>query len=480
MSEMQQQTLQANSGKARYMNVRKALYFGYKRATGSSFPRIYEDLVRQDRAGVDPDMQKQLLARLLAHCQESVPYYAEIMKGVGDQFERDPEACLSHLPILTKEMVRTHFDQLKSTDLAGRRWYINTSGGSTGEPTRLIQDREFGDRSNALQQFYSTWAGAQGGDPIVYVWGSERDIQRDFLGEGKGARTKRMIANGLLRQTFLNAFLMTPEKSREFLNILNTRPPKLIISYVDSIYELARFAEREKIAIRPQSAIITSAGTLTPFMREKIEGVFRCKVFNRYGSREVSDIAGECTAHRGLHVFPWGCYVEVVDDAGKRVPEGTEGNILVTCLSNYAMPLIRYQIEDRGILSPETTCPCRRRGQILEKISGRNDDIFVTRDGTQIEGGYFGVLLYSRPWVLQCQVIQKSYTSILFKIKPSEQGYEADELSDIISKTRMAMGEDCQVDFEFVDDIPKSPSGKYRYILSQVNSREAALIGENG
>jgi phenylacetate-CoA ligase len=461
------------------MNVRKTLYFGYKRATGSSFPRIYEDLVRQGHEGVDPDMQKRLLVRLLAHCQKSVPYYAEIMKGIGENFEHDPEFYLSHLPILTKEIVRNHFDQLKSTDLAERRWYINTSGGSTGEPTRLIQDREFGDRSNALQQFYSCWAGGQVGDPIVYVWGSERDIQRDIGGKDKRAMIKRMIVNGLLRQTFLNAFMMTPEKSHEFLTLLNTRPPKLIISYVDSIYELARFAVRENIALRPQEAIITSAGTLTSFIRETIEGVFQCKVFNRYGSREVSDIAGECKVHRGLHVFPWGCYVEIVDDEGERVPVGTGGNILVTCLSNYAMPLVRYQLGDRGVLSSDTTCSCGRQGQILQEISGRNDDIFLTRNGTQIEGGYFGVLLYSRPWVLQCQVIQKSYTSILFKIRRSEHGYEPAELTDIIAKTRMVMGEECQVDFEFVEDIPKSPSGKYRYILSEVNHRGAALVGEN-
>jgi len=454
------------------MNVRKTLYFGYKRATGSSFPRIYQDMMRQDNEGVDPDMQKRLLVRLLTHCQQSVPYYAQIMKGMADNFEHDPEVYLSHLPILTKEIVRTHFNQLKCTDLAERRWYINTSGGSTGEPTRLIQDREFGDRSNALQQFYSSWAGGQLGDPIVYVWGSERDIQRDIRGKDRRAMMKRMFANGLLRQTFLNAFLMTPEKSRAFLSLLNARPPKLIISYVDSIFELARFAVREDIALRKQQAIITSAGTLTPFMRETIEGVFQCRVFNRYGSREVSDIAGECRVHHGLHVFPWGCYVEIVDDCGERVPAGAEGNILVTCVSNYAMPLVRYQLGDRGVLSADTTCSCGRQGQILKEIKGRNDDIFWTKNGTQIEGGYFGVLLYSRPWVLQCQVIQKSYTSILFKIKRSKQGYDPDELADIIGKTRMVMGEECQVDFEFVEHIPKSPSGKYRYILSEVNHKE--------
>jgi phenylacetate-CoA ligase len=395
-----------------------------------------------------------------------VPYYAEIMKKVGDDFEHDPASYLLRLPILTKGLIRTHIEQLKSQDLGQRKWYFNTSGGSTGEPVKLIQDRDYGDRSNALQEFYSSWAGAGLGDSIMYIWGSERDILEGSL----GAELKKLIIKSLLRKTYLNAFRMTPEKMNEFINILNTRRPKLIIAYVDSIFELARFAEREKIAIRPQSAIITSAGTLTPFMREKIEGVFQCKVFNRYGSREVSDIAGECDAHRGLHVFPWGCYVEVVDEAGNRLPAGTEGNIVVTCLSNFAMPLIRYQIGDRGVLSADSSCPCGREGQILERILGRNDDIFETKDGTQIEGGYFGLLLYSRPWVWKCQVIQKDYSSILFKIKQSEYGYEPEELSDIIYKTRVIMGEDCQVDFEFVDDIPTSPSGKYRYILSEINT----------
>ncbi len=448
------------------MNVRKSIYVSYKRAVGSSFPLLYEDLVRQDRNGVAPDITNWLLVQLLAHCRRSVPYYAEIMKKVGDDFEHDPASYLLRLPLLTKGLIRTHIEQLKSQHLGQRKWYFNTSGGSTGEPVKLIQDQDYGDRSNALQEFYSSWAGAGIGDSIVYIWGSERDILEGSL----GAELKKLIIKSLLRKTYLNAFRMTPEKMNEFIHILNTRRPKLIIVYVDSIFELARFAEREKIAIRPQSAIITSAGTLTPFMREKIEGVFQCKVFNRYGSREVSDIAGECAAHRGLHVFPWGCYVEVVDEAGNRLAAGTEGNIVVTCLSNYAMPLIRYQIGDRGVLSADSSCPCGRGGQILERILGRNDDIFETKDGTQIEGGYFGLLLYSRPWVWKCQVIQKDYSSILFKIKQSEYDYEPEELSDIIHKTRVIMGEDCQVDFEFVDDIPTSPSGKYRYILSEINT----------
>ena len=99
------------------MNMRKALFFSYKRMTGSKFPSIYEDLVRQDREGVAPDTIKQLLSQLLAHCQRWVLYYAEIMKTVGDAFQHDSEAYLLKLPILKKEKMRAHLAQLTSLDL---------------------------------------------------------------------------------------------------------------------------------------------------------------------------------------------------------------------------------------------------------------------------------------------------------------------------------------------------------------------------
>ena len=447
------------------MNVRKELYFGYHRLAGNSFPMIYENLVRQDHVGIAPGTTDQLLVQLLAHCQQSVPYYEAIMKKVGGNFEYDPEAYLLKLPILTKKIIRERFEQLTSIDLDQRKWYFNASGGSTGEPVQLIQDRHYRNHVTALQQFYSTWTGAEIGASEVYVWGSERDI----LGGSLGEKWKRFIVNKLVRRTMLNAFHMTPEMMHEFINLLNTKTPRLIVAYAYVMYELARFAEREKISIRPQSAIITSAGMLYPFMREAIERVFQCKVFNRYSSREVGDMAGECEFHRGLHVFPWGCYVEIVDEAGHRLPKGTEGNIVVTCLNNLAMPLIRYQLSDRGRLSAESTCPCGRRGQILEKVSGRTGDVFRTQDGTLIDGEYFTHILYFRTWVGKFQVIQKSYSSILFKIKISQHSYDREELDDIINKTRAVMGKDCQVDFEFVEDIPNISSGKYCFTMSEVS-----------
>ena len=445
------------------MNPRKAIYFALVRLRGQALGRYYNSFLREYRDGIPPDTTTRLLVDLLTHCKHAVPYYAEVMYNMADSFNEDPKEYLRRFPILTKDIIRNHFDELKSTDLARRNWYFNTSGGSTGEPVKLIQDWEFVVRSGAITLLYSKLAGREIGEREVFLWGSTRDIA------GGSEGWKAQLVNRLTNTTFLNAFLMTPGRMREYIAILNVKRPRLIVAYADSLYELARFAEREGLQVLPQAAAITSAGTLYPFMREKIEEVFRCKVFDRYGSREVGDIACEHSECGGLWVGPWGNYVEIVDSEGNRVPEGTEGEILVTSLTNFAMPLVRYRIGDRGTLSSGTGSD-RRYGQVLKGVLGRTDDMVRAKNGVLIHGGYFMVMLFFRDWIRKYQVIQKSYSSIVFRIIRSESDYEQAELDEIVAKTKLAMGDDCDVIFEFVKEIPTSASGKYRYIISEVSA----------
>ena len=443
--------------------LRKLLYFnGHRLLVDSDLGGAYRCIYEADQIGFSQRDLTLLLDRLLKHCQKSVPYYQHLMAEMGYQDWEDPQVFLSRFPILTKEKIRQNFDSLRSEDLENRNWAYNSSGGSTGEPIRLIQDRQFTDYQMAIQWLSFNWAGRNLGEPAVHLWGSERDILHQTIS------LQKRILNRLTNDRYLNAFLMTPEKMRSYLQSLNSHPPKLIIAYVQSIYELAQFAISEHITVTPQEAVMTSAGTLYPFMRERIEAVFHCKVFNRYGSREVGDIACECSAHAGLHVFPWGNYIEIVDDQGKRVPNGVEGNILVTNLNNYAMPLVRYAIGDRGVLSESEQCSCGREGQILDRVSGRNVDVFVKRDGTLVDGEYFTHLLYYKDWVQKFQVVQKDYSSVLFKIQKTQNNYQPWEIDEIKAKTRVVMGEDCIVDFEFPKEIPPSRSGKYSYTITEV------------
>jgi len=208
--------------------------------------------------------------------------------------------------------------------------------------------------------------------------------------------------------------------------------------------------------------------TLYPFMRDTIERIFKCRVYNKYGSREVGDIACERPGYDGLWIAPWGNYIEIVDSEGNRVPDGTPGEILVTSLTNYAMPLIRYRIGDRGVLLPAKAGKEGRYGQVLKEVLGRTYDLFINKDGVLFEGGYFMVLLYFRDWIEKYQVIQKSPSNITFRIVKSESECPQTELDEIAAKTKVIMGHDCETNFEFVDEILSSESGKFRFLISDV------------
>src|SRR2546430_4470417 len=319
------------------MNWRRPAYLSYASLRGYRFPSFLAQYSREYEGGVGRETVTRGLARRLRHCRQTVPYYRERFQDIHSE-AADPREFLPRLPIVTKETIRAEFVKFQSTDLGRRKWSYNTSGGSTGEPVRLVQDREYDDRSAAIGLFYNSLLGCEVGEPLVRLWGSERDLK------GGTKSRKARFFNWLTNTTWLNAFLMPPERMQEFIQSLNRLRPRLIVAYAQAAYELARFAERERISVAPQRAVLTSAGTLYPFMREKIATVFGCEVYNLYGSREVSDIACELPGLNGLWVAPWGNFVEVVDEAGRPGPPGTGGNNVVTGLAHHPLPPLPFLV----------------------------------------------------------------------------------------------------------------------------------------
>jgi phenylacetate-CoA ligase len=136
------------------------------------------------------------------------------------------------------------------------------------------------------------------------------------------------------------------------------------------------------------------------------------------------------------------------------------------------MPLIRYRIGDMGVWSEEA-CSCGRNWPLLKEIKGRVTDIFLTTNGDLIDGEFFTHLLYFQDWVQKFQVIQENYNYIKFIIVPQKKDSnsylkQSNDLAEIKNKVKQVMGEDCKIEFEFVNDIEKSTSGKYRYTISKV------------
>jgi phenylacetate-CoA ligase len=223
--------------------------------------------------------------------------------------------------------------------------------------------------------------------------------------------------------------------------------------------------ERPYLSIRPH-AVKSTAEVLTDEERTTIEQAFRCPVYNFYGSREVNNLAAECPAHKGLHVNALTRYIEVVDETGKPLGPLQPGRILVTDLTNYAMPFIRYEIEDIGTWSG-AQCKCGRPFPVLANVLGRKTDFIVTPSGKLIHGEYFTHLFYGMPAVSQFQLVQDSLDHVRMEVVLSPGASES-SLDSLRSRLSESMGAGVRCDVETVQQIERPPSGKHRFTVSSV------------
>jgi len=408
------------------------------------------------------EYQSQALRKLLLHAYEHVPYYHKVFDGMG--LVRNGEVDLSRfheIPLLTKDIIRSEGERMHSDDLRQRQSYENASGGSTGEPISIIQDAEYRDKSWANQLLYCQIVGKDVGEREIKLWGSERDI---FQGsEGLRARLQNFIYNRLL----LNSFRMAEKQMGDYVKKINSFKPILIWSYIDSIYELARFIEKNKLEVFSPKAIFVTAGTVYPRVKEYVARIFRAPVYNQYGSREAGDMATECRARNGLHVYEYLYVFEILDKNLRPCGPGEIGEIYVTLLMNYSMPLIRYKIGDTASFYEKQTCICGRNLTLINDVHGRITDHFKRRDGTLVHGEYFTHLFYFRPWIKKFQVCQTDYSTVdCFVVKGGEEN--GADLRDISDKIKLVMGNDCDVRFQFPQDIPPSRSGKTLYTVSNI------------
>src|ERR1700722_8300552 len=136
------------------------------RLIGSRLSAYHREYLAQDRARRLPDSSVALDA-MLRHAVATVPYYREIA-GIDADHIGDPVAFLSSLPSLTKERIRAAGERMLSSSGDRSTWYENATGGSTGEPLKLIQDADHRARIVAIQELYSTWAGGGLGRPEVF------------------------------------------------------------------------------------------------------------------------------------------------------------------------------------------------------------------------------------------------------------------------------------------------------------------------
>jgi len=401
------------------------------------------------------------------YASQNILYYQKVINEGHIKFsEESIFEDLKKFPLLTKDIIRKNFHGLYK--LRDKTYYKNTSGGSTGEPVVFYQDKHYLEWAIANKYLFNEWAGRKIGESMVKIWGSLRDTLR-------GAKSfKGHIRQQLTGITVLNSNRMTEKILNDYVKKINRVKPRLILSYSSSIDELTRFIKERNLSVYSPCAVMSTAGVLYPEVRERIIEVFRAKVFNRYGSREVSDIACNCEKSEGLHLNTFIHYLEIVDDDGRVVEPGNPGNIVLTLLTNYTMPLIRYKIGDRGILSAEQS-HCGHGYPTLKKVSGRIKSVLINRDGDLVDDDTFITLFRLKENVKQFQFIQESIDYMVVNLVLKDKEILKDinaEFKEESQAIKKVMGENTVIQFNIVNEIKPSPSGKFMYVFSKVSKQK--------
>jgi phenylacetate-CoA ligase len=406
--------------------------------------------------------RQELEAWQLAKLQEVVRYAYQHVPFYRERYRREdihPEDIktlkdFQALPFLTKDDVNSHLGAMVSREFQGKL-YPNSTGGSTGQPMRFFVDDSYWWWDTALRFRGRGWHGVQEGDKVAWVWGAQQDMP--------GRSRKRHLKARIMRQRYLNAFILTEQEMRAFAEMLIRWQPAMIRGYASALTLFAQFIQEQGLTgIRPKFIETTSEKVTDP-QRDLLSDVFHCPVADCYSSREMGTMAYQCEAG-GMHVCETR-YLEIAAN-GAVVAPGKLGEVAVTSLHQFGMPFIRYKNGDMAI-GEAGTCICGRDMPLLREIVGRTVDYFVTADGKFIDGWFFFHTLGTKPEVLRFQVYQPDREHLEVRLVCKQQ-VDSTWLENLSNEIRAYFGAPMRVSLLQVDDIALTRAGKHRFIISDV------------
>ena len=397
-------------------------------------------------------LQKKKIFAILSHCNDHIPYYQNLFKDYSFDLNGDILQEIKKIPFLTKKIIKQHLP----SDLTDGNRNIYTkekTSGSSGEQGEFYLDREAFSKIIAAQTLYWEWAGYSFGKKAIQTG---INPERGF---------KKQVKDKILLIKYSDAFKINTKTIKKALNPVRNKKDYFFIGYPSSIYSYAKFAEELDINDVSFKAIISLGDKMFSHYRKLIEKKFNTEVFDTYGAAEGLMIAGECPEHK-YHILSSHVHVEIVDKNGKTVPDGKLGEVVVTSLDNFLMPLIRYKIGDLAIKSKKiNSCKCGRNLPIIDKIIGRDTDILYTPKLKVLVVHFFTGIFEHFPEIKQFQVEQLKKGGRIQIRYIKGVNFSKNILESIKNKIYERAEENFPLYFSNVTDIKSSPSGKPQIIV---------------
>jgi phenylacetate-CoA ligase len=396
--------------------------------------------------------QQQALSSIIQHAYSNTPYYHE--KYVQSSRNDAQELVADSLPILQKDEVVQHRDEMLARDIDKRTLSMGNTGGSTGKPLSFYYDQHKHELMRAGMCRSYMWSGWKPGQKILNFWGARQDIR---LGNSFSKKFQDYVS----AEKTITAHEYSEEQLHDWAKTIRSYQPVLLQGYASILAELSRYIIANNIQMPPTIlGIYSTAEVLYDWQRTIMEQAFGCKVFNQYGSREIPNIACECR-HGNQHIF-----TDMVHLESQSINQ--EDRLIITSLSNRVMPFIRYDIGDAGKLK-DGDCACSSPFPMMEMGLCRSNDLIKSRSGKTIHPSYFNRLLYGQTDISQYQYIQSELDKMTLNIvSPSRLG--VDTINSLKQSLRRDIDENMTLEINYVEEIKRSISGKHRFVIGNLKA----------
>jgi len=403
--------------------------------------------------------QDEKFCLLIKHCFDNVPFYRNFMKRTGiDPSDIRGIEDIGRFPVLTKDDIRENLHDMVATNIKSSDLIHGHTSGTTGAPLQFYYDKNICLIKNVCDWRQKQWAGINPGDPIAFFLG--RMVVPLHRKNPPFWRT-----NYLLNHTFYSSFHLSTEHIASYIKHLRKSSPAAIEGYPSTLFLMARFL-LSRNEIIPMKAAFTSSETLFPIQREAIEKAFNCRLFDFYGLAERTVFATECEYHEGHHLNSDFGITEILSNDNQPVRSGNLGFIVSTGLHNMGMPLIRYRVNDVTSIK-SGKCSCGRHFPLMDDVTTKMEDIITTPDGRLISSSTLTHPFKPLKGVIESQIIQEDLNHITIKIV-KDSAYTDEDSAHLIDELRKRLGNEMNIDLQFVDSIPRTAAGKFRWVISKI------------
>ena len=394
------------------------------------------------RLGTSHTETEEKIRALIRHAVSTTAFYKDY----------DPEAPLTDFPVVTKDTFREHYEAFQSAPYkgAGDNREMTTSG-STGTPFTMIQDSRKASCNTADSIFMGTLA--------HYYIGQKQAFIRVWVNNVKKSKMRLMMENSLM----IDSSSLSDESLAKIAKTIRRGKVRCLVGYASALGELGGFLKRtnEDMSRYQVGAIIPISETMPVGVRQELSELFDCPVRSWYSNEEngIMGVQDRDDSER-YYINSESYYYEILKmDSDEPAPDGELGRVVITDLTNYAFPVIRYDNGDTAVA--QHIEKDGRYKLYLTELYGRRSDLIYDTQGRTVSPYLITNNLWDVRGVKQFRFIQHDAKKYELRLNGDEAQMD---VADMIGRIRPTLGQDAEIEVTYVDEIPVLASGKRKYI----------------